>query len=75
MDEHEKLMRILLGALFALSTGIDMGYSLQDTKDMILLITDMVARKIDMELTESQILRLKDECGMFVVQEMIEESI
>ena len=75
MDENEKLMRVLLGALFALSTGIDLNYSNKETKDMILLVTDMVARHIQMELTDSQVMRLKEETAMFIVAEMTKEAV
>ena len=74
MDENEKLVRILLGSLFALSNGIDINYSMQDIKDMILLLTDLVAKKIDIELTDSQVSRLMEECGLFVIDCMVKET-
>lgn len=75
MDENEKLVRVLLGSLFALSTGIDMGYSNQDIKDMILLVTDLVSKNINMELTELQVEGCKEECGLFVIDQIIKEAV
>lgn len=75
MDEKEKLIRVLLGALFAVGNGIHLGFTAQESLDMIALLTDTIARKMDIELTESQIIRLKEECAMLIVQEIIGEVV
>lgn len=72
MDEHEKLNRVMLGALFSVANGIHVGFTPQESLDLIAFLADIVARKMDIDVSSpSQVIRLREECGMFICEEII----